>query len=386
MTDYTNSALRAALIEAVSKTGDERQAALDKVQADFPEVSHVAKTTLERKARLIRQERKHSVDEGVAKEREKLREQMTTNERKQLIRRAALVENVVESVREALGVMPTPSYPQLSFGKASGQEETAVLVLSDTHAGKESASYNSDVFAARLRHVGTTVERLVRIHRSDHKVQKLVIIMDGDMVDGEGIYPTQPFHVDQTVLNQIFRVAVPAYLEFLGLMSQLFKSVEVHCVPGNHGRVGKFAAETSNWDTVLYNVLEIATKDNKRITWDITDGWHKFVEVDGTRILVAHGHQIKSVLNIPWYGVTTKIMRWAGSVGPFDIFIMGHYHTRAYADWNDKQFIMNGTMVTDDEFSREVVGMSSSTQQTLFFTHPTKKVTSYHSITLGDVA
>lgn len=343
--------------------------------------------TLKRRAREYRQlgTEAPSLEERVMAERKRVQHHITEREQRQLLKRVAMVENVVESVKESVSVMPTIPKPRVPKKDTGRDEETAVLVLSDTHAGKQSKSYDSGVFTRRLERVATATERMVKLQRSDHPVNKLVIIMDGDMVDGEGIYPTQAFHVDQAVVNQMFQVAVPAFCEFLGQMAALFTEVEVHCVRGNHGRAGRFAEETSNWDIVLYRTLEIAMRDNPRVTFDITHDWKKFVDVMGTRFLVAHGHQIKSVLNIPWYGVTTKVMRWAGSLGHFDCLVIGHYHTRAYSDWNNQQFIMNGTFVTDDDFAEEVVGMTSSTMQTLVFVHPQWKITAYYAIELGFV-
>lgn len=326
-----------------------------------------------------------TIDDRILEEQQKIKKAFTAREEKELVRKSAMVANVTDAVREAITVMPPPKFGKLPTFKKSNDEETAVLVLSDTHVGKKTQSYNSQVFANRLESVSQGVARITELQRSDHPVRKLVVIMDGDMVDGEGIYPTQAYHVDQAVLNQVFKIAVPAFSEFLTNMSHMFEQVDVHCVRGNHGRTGRFAEETSNWDLVLYNTLEIATAHNPRINWHITSDWYQTFDIMGMTLMVTHGHQIKSVLNLPFYGMTTKGMRWQGSVTHFDLLIIGHYHSKIYFRWNDFELMMNGTMVSHDEFAREVVGMESSCEQTLFFVHPRKKVTAYYSLQLAGV-
>ena len=76
--------------------------------------------------------------------------------------------------------------------------------------------------------------------------------------------------------------------------------------------------------------------------------------------MLAHGDQIPMYLNIPAYGITQRLMRWQGSVGDFDVLILGHFHNFVQMDWNDKQFFVNGTFVTDDAWVQQKLGLKGS--------------------------
>src|SRR4051812_19272429 len=108
------------------------------------------------------------VEEMVTEERTKIKRALTNKEQSQLLKRVAMVDNVVASVQESISLMPPLKKTRMSYGKIAGDEEVAVLVLSDTHAGKHSSTYSSETFVARLEATAKAMHRLVNIQRSDH--------------------------------------------------------------------------------------------------------------------------------------------------------------------------------------------------------------------------
>ena len=75
-------------------------------------------------------------------------------------------------------------------------------------------------------------------------------------------------------------------------------------------------------------------------------------------------------------------MRWQGSLGNFNTLVLGHFHLFCVMDWNDKNFVINGTFVTDDEWVQHNLGLDGSCCQVLMSVHPRKGITFYRKVLL----
>ena len=141
--------------------------------------------------------------------------------------------------------------------------------------------------------------------------------------------------------------------------------------------MSKHAHEDANYDRIFYKVLEIATAKIPNVHWSILEGWHALTKVLNTKFLLIHGHQIRMTLNLPWYGITTRVSRWAATEGvhDFDVVCMGHFHTSSAIRWSQKRIFTNGTFVDGDEFALENLGLESSQSQWLFGIHPKRGTT-----------
>ena len=261
---------------------------------------------------------------------------------------------------------------KVKIPKSKGTKaEEAVLLLSDFHFGKKTPTYDLDTALQRFSSIFEAVYKIVTLHRNSYPIKKLWVMWLGDIVDGETIFPTQPHHIDNSVVNQIFSTAKPITSE-LANAANFFEEVEHVCVPGNHGRGSKYMNEVSNFDRIFYKVLEIASANIPNMKWSIPNDWYAKAKVLNTEFLLVHGHQIKMIMNLPWYGITTRTSRWGltEKVGGFDIICMGHFHTGSKLAWNKKTVFTNGTMVSGDEFALEVMGLESTESQWFLGIHP----------------
>ena len=255
-------------------------------------------------------------------------------------------------------------------------EEVAVLVLSDLHFGKKTSYYNTTIALERFNKTIDNFIKVVMQQKKSIPINKICLLLTGDIVDGENIFPTHNHHIDSPVLSQVFDTA-PVFVERIAELASMFEEVSIHCVRGNHGRVSKHNHEDTNFDLFYYKVLEIALRDVENVKFNVCRGWSHIVEVNGVKILQYHGHQIKMTLNLPWYGITTRVSRWASTekLADFDVAIQGHFHAASILRWNNKLIITNGTIVDGDDFALEFLGLESSQSQWCFGTHPSKKVT-----------
>jgi predicted phosphodiesterase len=281
-------------------------------------------------------------------------------------REQARHQAMLDTIRESLTPLAFNVKWVPKASKAKGAE-TACLVISDVHVGKKTERYNIAAAESCLRQIFERTFLISDLHRQAYPVDELNIFATGDIVDGDSIYPTQAHHVDGTMIDQIFG-SLPTWAACLAETARRFARVRVHCVRGNHGRVNKFAHESSNWDLIFYHAWRSACANIPNVEWNIPNGWHQVVKVGGLSVLQFHGHQIKMTMNLPWYGLTTRILRWAAaeSIEDFSIAVHGHFHSSSYVRWASKRIFSNGTLVDGDEFAKEFIGMESSRTQWLF--------------------
>lgn len=241
--------------------------------------------------------------------------------------------------------------------------------MTDVHYGKKTKTFEARKLEQRLEKFAAKIADVKGLLGSGYEFDELVICMLGDMVDGTGIYPSQAHHQeDSSVLEQI-RWFEEVLWRTVSTMGSAFPKVRVECIPGNHGRVSKFADESDNWDLVAYQGLQARARANPDDNIDVRYGgkqglWMRQVPVRKHKFLLNHGHTVRSFQNIPWYGLFTRIGRWSTTkeYGGFDAFACGHYHTCGYHRLNEIQIFMNGTAVTSDAWATEGLGFESSNQ------------------------
>lgn len=305
--------------------------------------------------------------------------------------------------------------PYKAQHKATGDPETMVVLRSDLHPGIITPSYNLDVFHRRMQ---LFTDRIVRIHDIISRtipIEKIIFINLGDLISGQGIFPNQAWKSEVAVLNQIYHEAAPEIIQQDLTALELVPEIEDHYVPGNHGKTGKENPDESNFDTVVAQDIWRRFEFVDRVK--VCPEWGKFMFVDiyGWRFLCTHGNLVRSWMNIPFYGLVNKGMRWKGSLGPtkkdiqqellriireemsesdkieaiqkattnWDYLLHGHFHVPFDFPWNDFEIIGNGCLPSDDDFGIEVLGMSSTPAQQVFGVHPEHGITWRYTLDLS---
>jgi len=239
-----------------------------------------------------------------------------------------------------------------------------VLVVTDTHFGKETTTFNTDIAKRRMMDFAGRVEEIVATLSNSYEFTDLHIFWLGDLADGAGIYPSQAHH--QEITNpeqQSIDAAEQMFAPFVRRMRRSFPLVRNSFVPGNHGRTGRHAHEAANWDIACYRYLAYALKGEAGVEFDMDNIAYpiKVVDIRGWGHLLYHGNEIRSFASIPWYGMMNRLMRWYNSTLPkWHIAHMGHFHS--CGRWRINQFEMfsSGTMVTHDTWAFQVLGWESA--------------------------
>ena len=277
--------------------------------------------------------------------------------------------------------------------KTKRDPETMVILRSDTHPGLITPSYNLDEFHRRME---LFTEKIILIHdiiAQTIPIERIVIMDLGDLVSGQGIFANQAWKTQVHVLKQIYAEAAPEFISQNLALLEYAPVVEDHYVPGNHGRTGKEYPDEVNFDNVLSQDIWRRFEFINRVEVYPEWGWFKYVDIYGWRFLMMHGHLVRSWLGIPWYGLVTKGMKWQGSMpkGPWQYLVHGHFHVQFTFPWNmiEKgrsrgfRIISNGSLVSDDDFALEQLGMASSPAQVVFGVHPEHGITWRYELDLS---
>jgi len=299
--------------------------------------------------------------------------------------------------------------------KPSRDPETMVVLRSDLHPGIVTPSYDLDVFHRRME---LYIEKIVLIRdiiSQTIPLEKIVVINLGDMVSGQGIFANQAWKSQTHVLNQIYHECAPDIIAQDMTLCEYFPVVEEEYIPGNHGRTGKEHPDEVNFDNILSWDIFRRFEFVDQVKVDYTWGHFKFIDIYGWRFLATHGDLVRSWMNIPFYGLVNKGMRWKGSMSPsrkdvqkaimqtvrdsslsaeekvsaiqhitstWHYMVHGHFHVPFNFPWNDFEIIGNGTLVSDDDFGLEQLGMASTPAQQVFGVHPEHGVTWRYTLNL----
>jgi hypothetical protein len=252
--------------------------------------------------------------------------------------------------------------------------------LSDVHIGKKTKTYNHEVFAERMDNLMMGLLGCIQPHRSMRPLKKIVVILNGDIIDAESIFPGQSVdRLSAHIIDQIYTYGLPQFVRLFEFLLEHFESVDVHCIKGNHGRLyaSKWTnARSTNWDVVFYHSLKTALRLQDRIDWHIyADDWKAMFQVGKWGILATHGAMIKRYYNTPTYGISRQATRWQATYRDemqLHYFLFGHFHTLILRErFNQVLYTVNGSWVTDDPFAEENMGVGSVAEQAVFAIHPT---------------
>ena len=308
-----------------------------------------------------------SRDAKIEMERHRLLKMQADAQDRAEILEEAKFQNLLSTINQAVRPLEANFIKLTNPTQYSVKDESAVLVLSDLHFGKKTKTYNMAIAQERFIKLIDNTLAILSERNKISPIKELHLFWTGDIVDGEQIYATHGSHIDDHVVNQIFKsleIVAPQITRFV----EAGYIVHNHFVRGNHGRVSKFHHEVTNWDYIYGLTLELMLKNVPNMTFNVTSNWNQVVNVRGKRILQWHGHQIKMTMNLPWYSLTTRISRWAtcDELEDFDISVSGHFHSSSCINWNEKKVFTNGTMVSGDQFALEFIGLASTECQHLF--------------------
>ena len=291
-----------------------------------------------------------------------------------------LVEAVERAAKDAAIVtgIPKAAAPPKKRKASKHDDEVCLVHLTDWQLGKVSESYSTEVCIERIRTVVERVRRITRVQRADHPVRHCVVMLGGDHVEGNGIFPGQTHEVDSTSYAQLF-AATNLMVETILSLLEDFETVEVYSVPGNHGRLGRKGDEAreTNLDNIAYGFARMQLANQSRLVWHDHGHWYQHVVIGKYQALLVHGDQVKSFGGTPAFAIARKATAWSSGAIPVsftDLFI-GHFHQNLVVTLpNSGQVRMTPATESNSQYASEFMASKGRPGQRCLFVHPERGV------------
>lgn len=255
-----------------------------------------------------------------------------------------------------------------------------VLLLSDFHMGKKIVGLEQEVvFDSNIceKYIRKIPEKVNKHVSGMGPFDELVVLLLGDMVDGETIYRGQAGNIDAHVAKQVETV-VRSIWHILLEFSEMFPLVRVVTVRGNHGRTE--GTVESNFDNIVYQTLSILAYHNKDERLSINNRYAEFntVEVKGWKGIIRH----EVPAQVSTASGKSKIAGWK-DIHKCHFFAGGHFHNYGLFPYNNAPVFRNGSLCGGDDYS-ESWGSQDEPAQLLLGITPTHLPLFVAPLFLGD--
>ena len=229
------------------------------------------------------------------------------------------------------------------------------------------SSYNIDSFIERMNRLTEKVILFRDQDKASLGLNKLVIYMLGDHVDGETIYKGQPFFIDAIAADQLM-ICFQTYVKCLLVLCEHFPEIEVFCVWGNHGRPGRKGENhpRTNYDFLLFRMLqETFALRQKNIKFYVSKSPTMLVQNGKFNFALNHFDSVPAWNGIPYYGLDRMARRLSDLYNVRIHFKLGgHFHVPSNLG---DEILINGTMVGGSVLSVNKMWVTSRPSQKIFY-------------------
>lgn len=304
------------------------------------------------------------------------------------LKQSSVVEQLVERASQLAPRSYETAPQELAPVPHSGQPQSALLLLSDTHVGQVVQPsqtlgfgiYNFDVFLARLKFVENSVRSILQDH-TNTAVPELVICLGGDMLHGALNHSAEV--AQHTTLFGQFYGAGHALAQFLRNLAPIVPKIRIQTAVGNHPRWGhqhKMPTHNrfSNLDHFLYAYVQALTREIGNIEWQLDMQPFSLFDVQGFRFHLSHGDHLRGgdkALGIPNHSVGRMVSANAQLFGKHDLpaphyYLTGHLHRDIALPHARGSFIVNGGFAGIDGYGLTENFSPVDPTQTFFLVHP----------------
>ena len=247
-----------------------------------------------------------------------------------------------------------------------GEETTFVLDWADWQVCKAEGGGTQGFIERFDSAMKATLNRIIELRSIGRKLDELVIIGGGDMIEGCTIYPQQSFGIDGHRRQQI-RVTVATILKGLYTLAPYFETVRVVVVPGNHGenRINGYRTSIGdNDDLLVFEMAETGVKNDPNmahVSFQIAEDEVSIAtNIRGWVYGITHGDVYGKGGGT---GVRNKVFNWfktmaanRHAVGSADVLVTHHFHHDATEDWGATLWVQNPTMDGGSHYFVEATG------------------------------
>lgn len=285
---------------------------------------------------------------------------------------------ILDIAKQRIDRIPRPSsIPEPPKITPTSEYEIMNCLFSDCQVGetvtlKDTSGvnvYNFEIFKERVTRYFDKVIKIYSLHKQMYDIPRINLFGLGDYVEGEQIYPGQPFHICLHSLNQILDGS--AFLaDQVARLSPLVPEVFAIGVGGNHGRASRKRGDLSDdtiFDLLFWKIVALRIENIPNIKWVTSESSAAKFFVEDKLFMIHHGDAVQSWMNIPFYSLD----RWSRGQSQasrrfFDYIIVGHHHRSCQFDVGYSRSILNGSFVGGSKLSVDKMGESNYPSQLVF--------------------
>jgi hypothetical protein len=297
---------------------------------------------------------------------------------------------VMEVIKKT--VTPVVKIKSPKFAKHKDESVEVVAMLNDNHIGlvvdsEEVGGANSFDFKEAGRRIAYYVQEVCGYKKHKrNQVKKLHLILAGDNLAGliHGL-DTKSVHLMIHQMNAMLHI----YTHAISLLASEYPQIEVHGIPGNHGRSvhknggGRAVAETyDSYENILFYSLSAAFRNNKQISFNVPKTPYANINLPAGRCLVAHGdHIFSKYLGNPGSSINVKSLsgaikdfnagEMAKGAQPVKLLLFGHVHSFAHFITNDGvEVYISPSLVGLDQYAHSLTINNNFIAQPVFESTP----------------
>ena len=339
----------------------------DELQTVFPGVPR--RTLLSMKRKYLDN---LSVEERIKMDIDKLKDPDLPKRYKATLNQVKELERMVEEAFKLKNPLQTFKIePHQSSGTS---EAVAFIIASDWHVEEKVESgtinglnkFNLEIADQRTTEFFKNALRLLNMVNKDVKIKEVVLALLGDFISGN----IHDEIVELALLGPGDAIWKAQNIIISGinfLLENTDYNFIIPCAPGNHSRITqkqRHATEQANsLETYMYRNLAMHYKDNKRVKFVLSEGYHTYLDCYGYTVRLHHGHSLNygggvGGLTIP---VNKAIAQWNKS-RPAYLDVFGHWHQ--FMDGGN--FICNGSLIGYNAYALSIKAGFEKPKQTFF--------------------
>lgn len=226
--------------------------------------------------------------QSIIEERTKLRDERT--ELNRLLRDKARSEDFWETLGIRLSENGKHDFPEVPVRSENINDGTMLVCLSDIHYGlnfdNDYGKYNSEICCRYFANYAAKIKRIAEAN--DYR--KCVIALMGDLINGN-IHITTRISNRESLIEQVKGVS-ENIAAFIYALAQVFDSIDVISVAGNHSRVDKKddALNEERLDNIVPWYLDMTFRHLKNVhVIDSRDSTFAEMDIEGRTFWFMHG-------------------------------------------------------------------------------------------------
>lgn len=245
---------------------------------------------------------------------------------------------------------PETSYEPVDYNSYG---ETAIIHETDSHFSAQVKNNKGEIVYGTEQARKATNDAfkwyMTRMLQRNREVEEIVLLLGGDLMEGEDIYPGQAHKIDST-LDQQIKEARKCYFENIKELKEVMDvPIKIVCVSGNHGKTG--TSSGLNADDIVYSMLEdmidLSGLENIKFVKSDRSDYTTF-NYRGWKGYLTHGenrmeHVGTSSPQSDWLAIKDKF--------GFDAAWRGHYHNQKQENVNGAPIFMTNSRKPADDYT-----------------------------------